>query len=40
MIPKEFDLLAREDVHGSVSNLVSGGKTIEYKEQVPGNSDV
>lgn len=39
MINKRWDLIKKEDIDGLVSNEVSEGRTIEYKEKLPGNSD-
>src|SRR2546425_901377 len=39
MIPKEFDAIAKEDIEVLVANAVSEGRTIEYKEQLPGGTD-
>jgi hypothetical protein len=39
MIPREFDTITKEDVEALVTNAVAEGRTIEYKQQLPGNSD-
>src|SRR5947207_5309229 len=39
MIPKELDTIAKEDIDALITNAVSEGRTIEYKEQLPGGSD-
>jgi hypothetical protein len=39
MIPKEFDVITKEDIEALVANCVSEGRTIEYKQQLPGGTD-
>ena len=39
MISKEFDAIGKEDIEVLVANAVSEGRTIEYKEQLPGSTD-
>ena len=39
MIPKEFDTIGKEDIEALVANAVSEGRTIEYKEKLPGGTD-
>jgi hypothetical protein len=39
MIPREFDAISKEDVEALVINAVSEGRTIEYKERLPGGAD-
>lgn len=39
MIQKEFSAIAKEDIDALIANAVSEGRTIEYKEQLPGGSD-
>src|SRR5207244_6460197 len=39
MIPKEFDSIGKEDIEALVANAVSEGRTVEYKEQLPGGTD-
>src|SRR5664279_4501663 len=39
MIPREFDSIAKADVETLVTNAVAEARTIEYKQQLPGNND-
>lgn len=39
MIQKRFELIDKSDIDALVANAVSEGKTIDYKETLPGNSD-
>jgi hypothetical protein len=39
MIHKPFDQVGRDDVEDLVTNEVTEGRTIEYKEALPGNAD-
>jgi hypothetical protein len=39
MIAKEFDAIAKADIESLVSNSVAEGRSIEYKQQLPGGSD-
>lgn len=39
MFNKQFDAIDRNDIENLVANGVPESKTIEYKEQLPGNSD-
>jgi len=39
MIPKEFDAITKEDVDALVLNEIPEGRTIEFKEQLPGGID-
>ena len=39
MIPKNIDQITEEDLQALVDNSVSEGKTIEYKQELPSNSD-
>jgi predicted HTH transcriptional regulator len=39
MIQKQFDQIGREDIESLVANKVKEGRTIEYKESLPGNAD-
>ena len=39
MINKRFDMIERSDIDSLVSNQVTEGKTLEYKEKLPNNSD-
>ena len=39
MISREFDAIAKADIDALVSNAVAEGRLIEYKQQLPGNSD-
>ena len=39
MIHKPFELIDKEDVLALVSNPIPECRTLEYKEQLPGNSD-
>lgn len=39
MIPKEFDAITKTDVDALVANAVAEGRTIEYKQQLPGGGD-
>ncbi len=39
MINKQLNKVDLDDLHNLVQNVVLEGKTIEYKDQLPGNSD-
>ena len=39
MIPKPFDQIAEADLLALITNGVSEGRTIEYKRELPGNSE-
>src|SRR5438132_13352642 len=39
MIEKEFGAITKEDIDALGTNGVSEGRTIEYKERLPGGSD-
>jgi hypothetical protein len=39
MIGKSIDTIAVEDIKSLVANQVAENRTLEYKEQLPGNSD-
>jgi predicted HTH transcriptional regulator len=39
MIPKPFEAIAEADLLALISNAVSEGRTIDYKRELPGNSD-
>jgi hypothetical protein len=39
VIEKEFDSIEKTDIDALVANAVSEGRTIEYKERLPGGSD-
>ena len=39
MIPKDIDQITEDDLQSLIVNSVLERKTIEYKEQLPGNSD-
>jgi hypothetical protein len=39
MIPREFDAITKADIKALVANAVAEGRTIEYKQQLPGDSD-
>lgn len=39
MIPPEFDAIIKADIDGLVANAVAERRTIEYKQQLPGNAD-
>ena len=39
MIAKEFDSITKADIEALVANAVAERRTIEYKQQLPGNSD-
>lgn len=39
MINKHFDVIEKSDIDSLVSNQVTEGKTLEYKEKLPNNSD-
>src|SRR5664280_2298642 len=39
MTSREFDTITNADVEALVTNAVAEGRTIEYKQQLPGNSD-
>jgi hypothetical protein len=39
MIPKPFLEIAKSDIEALVINQVAEGRTLEYKEQLPGGSD-
>ncbi|MDO8716544.1 MAG: ATP-binding protein [Dehalococcoidales bacterium] len=40
MINKDIDQITEEDIQALKDNSVSESKTIEYKQQLPGNSDL
>lgn len=39
MIPKPLESIVLEDIQGLIDNQVGETKTIEYKRDIPGNSD-
>ena len=39
MISKEFDAITKADIEALVANGVAEGRTIEYKQQLPGGTD-
>ncbi len=39
MIPNEIDQITEDDLHALIENSISEGKTIEYKQELPNNSD-
>jgi Putative DNA-binding domain len=39
MIPKEFDVIGKDDISALVAGAVAEGRTIEYKEQLPRPND-
>jgi hypothetical protein len=39
MIPRQFDDIEQADIQALVDNQVPEGRTLEYKETLPGNSD-
>lgn len=39
MIPKEFDLITKDDIDALIHNKIPEGRTIEYKEHLPGGAD-
>ena len=39
MIPNSFDSIAEDDLLALITNGISEGRTIEYKRELPGNSD-
>ncbi|HBQ28163.1 MAG TPA: ATP-binding protein, partial [Desulfotomaculum sp.] len=39
MIKKSLDAISEEDLQAMIDNSVLEGKTIEYKQSLPGNSD-
>ncbi len=39
MINKSFDLIEKADIEALVANEVREGRTLDYKENLPGNSD-
>src|SRR5208282_6134552 len=39
MIPREFDAITKADIDSLVVNAVAERRTIEYKQQLPGNGD-
>lgn len=39
MIPRRLDQVTRADIDALVSNAVSEGRTLDYKEQLPGPTD-
>ena len=39
MIPKRFEDITKADIDALVANAVAEGRTIEYKRELPGNSD-
>ncbi|HZR19100.1 MAG TPA: ATP-binding protein [Verrucomicrobiae bacterium] len=39
MIPKQFDAISKQDIEALVSNAVPEGRSIEYKQALPGSGD-
>ncbi|HTR41216.1 MAG TPA: ATP-binding protein [Pseudomonadales bacterium] len=39
MIPREFDAITKTDIEALVTNAVAERRTLEYKQQLPGDSD-
>ncbi len=39
MIPKAIDAITKSDIEALIENAVREGRTIEYKRDLPGNSD-
>jgi predicted HTH transcriptional regulator len=39
MIPKPFEAITEDDLLALIANAVSEGRTIDYKRELPGNSD-
>jgi hypothetical protein len=39
MIPKPFEEIAEDDLLALIANAVGEGRTIDYKRELPGNSD-
>jgi len=39
MIPRDFDAITKADIDSLVVNAVAERRTIEYKQQLPGNGD-
>jgi predicted HTH transcriptional regulator len=39
VIPKPFEIIAENDLLALITNGVSEGRTIDYKRELPGNSD-
>ena len=39
MIPKDFDQISKSDIDSLIHNSVREGRTVEYKEQLPGLRD-
>lgn len=39
MIPKLFDAISKSDIESLIQNQVREGRTIEYRQIIPGNSD-
>ena len=39
MIPRDFEAISTPDVEALVTNAVAEGRTIEYKQQLPGTND-
>lgn len=39
MIAKDFDAITKQDIDALVTNSVAEGRTIEYKQQLPGGTD-
>lgn len=39
MINKPFEKIEKDDIDALISDKVTEGRTLEYKEKLPGNSD-
>jgi hypothetical protein len=39
MIQKHLDNITETDITALITNAVSEGRTIDYKRELPGNSD-
>lgn len=39
MIQKQIDAISKSDINELIANSVNESKTLEYKQELPGNSD-
>jgi len=39
MIQQQIDIISKSDINELIANSVNESKTLEYKQELPGNSD-
>ena len=39
MLPQHFDAIDKDDIERLVANNVAEGRTLDFKEELPGSSD-